>query len=391
MAAGWEPVRQAFEDNFRLREELGAAVVVLHRGRVVVDLWGGVADATTGRPWTRDTPAVCFSATKGVVAACYLLLADRGLDLDAPVAEFWPEFARNGKSRVTLRQLLNHRAGLHVVDAPLALRDLRDAPDRVHTALVDQRPLWEPDTAQAYAACTFGLYTGELFRRITGRTIGAFLSQDLAAPLGLQLALGRPDDLREAPARLVPNGLRTLLGRQIPSALTRDTTEGRIFRRVLLRSTETHRAFLNPSLGKARFESLNEPEIHRLELPWMNAIASAEALARLYAALAGDGSLDGVRLVRPASLRPLHGRQSWSDRDRVMCKPMGWSSGFLKDEPHLFSPSPRAFGHPGVGGALGWADPDRELAIGYVPNRLDWRIRSPRALALCHAAQAVVR
>lgn len=385
VSAGWEPVRDAFVENFRSRGELGAAVAVVHRGEVVVDLWAGTADARSGRRWTEHTPGIVFSATKGLVATCFLLLADRGqVDLDAPVSESWPELRGHGKERITVRQLLCHRSGLSAIDRPLTLRDVRDAPDRVHDALVSQVPLWEPDTDQGYGACSWGLYTAELFRRLTGRTLGAFLASEIAGPTGLELALGRPDALA-TPATLVPPSPR----HQLPELLRR-TNEGRVFRRVIRRDTDTGRAFRNPTMGRARFEALNEPELQAIELPWMNAHATARGLARLYGALATDGTLDGVRLVRASSLRPIHGRQSWTTRDRVLRKPIGWSSGFVKDEPHLFSSSPRAFGHPGAGGSLGWADPDVELGIGYVANRMDHRIRSPRAIALCHAARSVV-
>lgn len=387
VAPGWEPVRDAFDENFRVRGEVGAGVVMLHRGRVVVDLHGGMADPATGRAWTTRTPAVVFSATKGLVAACFLMLEDRGLvDLDAPASAWWPELGRGGKEAVTTRMILLHRSGLTAVDRPLELRDVRDQPERVHEALVSQAPLWEPDTDQGYAACVFGLYTQELFRRICGRSLGTFLADEVAGPLGLDTVIGRPEALPEPPARLIPTDVRTLVRHQLPAAVRR-TAEGRVFRRVLSgRRSITGRAFLNPSLGPTRFEALNDPDVQALELPWMNAITTARGLARLYGALAGDGALDGVRLVRPETLRPLRQRQSWTERDRVLHKPLGFAQGFVKDELHLFSPNPAAFGHPGAGGALGWADPDAGLAIGYVMNRMDWRIRSPRALALCHAA-----
>jgi CubicO group peptidase (beta-lactamase class C family) len=305
---------------------------------------------------------------------------------------YWPELARNGKERVTPRMILLHRAGLSAIDRPLTLADVRDRPDLVHDALVAQVPLWAPDTDQGYAACSFGLYTAELFRRITGRTLGEFLATEIAGPLGMETALGRPSSLPEAPAVLVPTDLRTLVRHQLPSATLRRNPEGRLFRRVLAGTRSfAGRAFLNPTLGRTRFEALNDPEVQAIELPWMNAITTARGLARLYAALAGDGALDGVRLVREGTLRPLRQRQSWTERDRVLCKPLGFAQGFVKDEVHLFSPNPASFGHPGAGGALGWADPDAGLAIGYVMNRMDWRIRSPRALALCHAAYAVLR
>lgn len=388
VAPGWEPVREAFEQNLRERGEVGAAFVVRHRGRVVVDLAGGLADPATGRAWTQTTPGICFSATKGLVAACFLMLVDRGqLDLDAPATRYWPELGRDGKQAVTPRMILNHTAGLSAIDLPLTLRDVRDAPEKVHDALIRQVPLWTPGTAQGYAACSYGLYTQELFRRITGRSLGAFLAEEIAGPLGMATTLGRPADLPEPPARLLPTRKRVVLGMQLPTALLRRNPEGRLFRRILTGPrSDAGRAFLNPSLGPTRFEVLNEPDVQALELPWMNAITTADGLSRLYAALAGDGSLGGVRLVAPATLAPLSARQTWAERDRVLHKPIGWSQGFVKDEPHLFTPSPRAFGHPGAGGALGWADPELQLGIGYVMNRMDWRIRSPRAIALCRAA-----
>lgn len=152
-----------------------------------------------------------------------------------------------------------------------------------------------------------------------------------------------------------------------------------MFRRLLDPRSDAHRAFVNPEMGPERMAAINRPEVLALDLPWMGALVTADALARAY-----DGLLGGA-IVPVAALRPLLHRESWSHRDRVLHKPIGWSRGFVKDEPHHFTPSARAFGHPGAGGALGWADPDLGVAIGYVMNRLDWRIRSPRATALANA------
>lgn len=391
VAPGWSGVRDAFAANFAERGEVGAGLTVRHRGAVVVDLWGGLADPATGRAWTAETACVCFSATKGLVATAFLLLADEGaLDLDAPLDRVWPELACG--AAVTARTLLNHRSGLSAVDVPLALTDLRDRPDAVRDALSRQVPLWDPGTDQGYMACSYGLYTAELFRRLSGgQSLGSFLAERVAVPLGLggQLTLGRPGALAVPRARLLPTDRGTLWRAQLPTALFRANADGRLFRRVLLgKRTDAGRALLNPTLGPTRFEALNDDAILGIELPWMNALVSARALATVYAALAGDGAVDGVRLVRPEALPPLHARQSWSERDRVMCKPLGWSQGFLKDEPGMFSAGTAGFGHPGAGGALGWADPERGIAIGYVMNRMDWRIRSPRARALCDAIGA---
>lgn len=391
---GWEPVRAVFEASFAAGAEIGAALSVRHRGQVVVELAGGFADPGAGRGWTHDTPSVCFSSTKGLVATCFLIAQDRGqIDLDSPVADVWPEFGTADKSRVTPRMILNHRAGLSALDAPLLVTHVRDDPERVERALLDQVPTWEPGADQAYAACVFGLYAQAVFRRATGATLGAYLAEHVTGPLGLdaECALGRPQQLGVQPARLFPVPPRTVLSSVVPTALFRDTPDGRMFRRILAGPrTLAGRATLNPSLGPDRLHALNDPALHRMELPWMNAITSARALARVYAALAGDGSVDGVRLVRPERLAPLHGRQSWSERDHTLQKPVGWSQGFLKEEGHLFSRSHASFGHAGMGGSLGWADPSHEIAVGYVMNRMDWRIRSPRALALCHAIAEVV-
>lgn len=385
---GFEAVRAAFEDNFTHRGELGAGFVVRRRGRVVVDLWGGIADPETQRPWVRDTPCVVFSATKGLVAMAFLVLEDRGeIDLDAPASGVWPELVGHGKERIAIRTLLNHRSGLSALDTPLTLDDFGRGDGKVHQAMVDQVPLWVPDTDQGYGAQSWGAYTGELFQRITGTTVGDWLAEHVAGPLSADLWLGLPEAINARRARHVPVDRATALRHQLPTMLARNNTEGRMFRRVLLgRRTFAGRSLLNPSLGERRFETLNDPAVLALQLPWMGGVATADGLSRAYAALLGE--IDGVRLVRPGAILPLRQRQTWSDRDQVLQKPVGWSQGFLKEELSLFSPNPASFGHAGAGGALGWADPDEGLAIAYVMNRMDWRIRSPRALALSRAVYA---
>jgi CubicO group peptidase (beta-lactamase class C family) len=389
VAPGFEPVRDAFRANFTHRGEVGAGLVVRRHGEVVVDLWGGEADPEGGRPWERDTPVVVFSATKGMVAAALLMLTDQGaLDPDAPVADVWPELARHGKERITARMILNHRAGLSALDMPLTLQDFDAARGRVHDAMVAQVPLWEPDTDQGYAACSYGAYTGELVRRLTGKSVGAWFDEHIATPLGLDAWIGLPEEQHARVARLLPVGRSERVREQLPQLLTR-SSEGRVFRRVVWEAarkrgeTTTGRAFLNPALGPRSFDVLNDPEVLALELPWMGGVATADALSAMYGSLIGE--VDGVQLVRPERVRPIRHRQSWSERDRVLHKRIGWSQGFLKEERTLFSPNPASFGHAGAGGALGWADPDAGIALGYTMNKMDWRIRSPRALALCHA------
>jgi len=387
-APKFDRVRDAFVANFAERGEIGAAVSVWHEGEKVVDLWAGTADVDTKRPWNEDTLGVLFSATKGLVATCLRMLADRGqLDIDAPVTRYWPEFGQKGKERVTVGTLLDHRAGLVGLDYPIGFDDLEDQPARVAPHLAAQAPAWEPGTAQGYHGVTFGLYAAELFRRVEGRTIGAFLRDEVAGPLGADVHMGIPDSLEPRVATLIPTS-REKFTRIIPAMILGYGVEGRIYRSALRRSSDTARAFANPSvLGIRGVPNFNLPRVHQMELPWANAVATASGLARVYAAMAHGGQIDDVRLVSPEALDEVKRRRSWA-MDRVLHKQMGFSLGFLKDEPHLFSPNRESFGHPGAGGALGWADPVRNVSIGYVMNRMSWRLRSPRAVAL---AQAVNR
>lgn len=386
VAAGFEPVREAFAENFARRGEWGAGLCVWHDGRVVVDLWGGVMHRADATPWGADTLATMFSSTKGLVALCFLMLAERGrLDYDAPVSRYWPEMGAAGKETLTVRALLNHRAGLVGIDAPITLEMLALRPDEVARILAAQAPCWAPDTDQGYHGVTYGLYAAELFRRIAGESLGSFLQREITGPLGADVHLGLPEELDARVATNYPITAGERVFKVIPKLLFHGGQEGRVYRQVALRR-EAGRAFANPrETGPLGIANFNTPRVRRLELAWANAIGSARGLCRVYAALANGGELDGVRLVDTTTIAPVHARQSWVARDRVLRKPLGWSQGFIKEEERLFSPNPESFGHPGAGGSLGWCDPIERLAIGYVMNKMDHRIRSPRALALCHA------
>jgi CubicO group peptidase (beta-lactamase class C family) len=386
VAPGFEPVRAAFEANFRTGGELGASLCVYRRGEVIVDLWGGAADAG-GRPFEPDTLSLVFSSTKGLVAAAVLMLADRGLlDYDAPVTRYWPEFGQSGKSDITVRTLLNHRAGLCAVDPPLELLDFAMDPDKVAQVCAAQAPRWAPGTDQGYHATTYGMYVGELFRRVAGETVGTFIRREIARPLSADVHLGLPAHLEHRVATTFRARNRDVVLGMLPALAFSGGLEGRVYRQVVRGNTDTAAAFANPGdLGPKGVANLNRRLTRATELPWMGAHCSARGLARVYSALAGDGSLDGARLVRPETLTPLHRRQSWVEMDRVLRKPIGWAQGFVKEETRLFSPNEASFGHPGAGGPLGWADPVEGLGIGYVMNRMSHYVRSPRAVALCHA------
>jgi CubicO group peptidase (beta-lactamase class C family) len=261
--------------------------------------------------------------------------------------------------------------------------DFADPGHVVDDALTAQRPLWEPDTDQGYGATAWGAYIGQLHRHLTGQPLGRAFREHIAAPLGLDAWIGAPDEVIDRAATTVVLGPRDVLRHNLPAAFTRRDAEGRMARRFLNPRSDTRRAFQNPDMGPARLAAVNDRAFLRLDLPWMSALATADALSKAYAGLLGH--LDGPALVSERALRPVLHRESWSSRDRVIQKAIGWSRGFVKDEPHLFTPNTAAFGHPGAGGALGWADPVLGLTIGYVPNRMDWHVRSPRAVRLCRA------
>ncbi|MBM4358959.1 MAG: beta-lactamase family protein [Deltaproteobacteria bacterium] len=393
-ADGFEPVARIFAAQLASGEERGAAFAVYQHGRRVVHLWGGDAHAPRGRAWEPDTRVVVYSVTKGLAAMGLALLADRGrLAWDAPVASAWPAFAARGKERVTFRDLFNHRAGLAVLDERFSLAECADPATRPRlvAALAGQRPR---GAQQAYHATTFGMYASEVFELLAGEPLGPFLTRELFAPLGADVALGTsPEDdarvatvfepsMRERAVAMARAGLARLRGEAHGP-----WTEGRIARALLARDSLVRGAFGNPRVGRG-IASYARPSIWRAPLAWASATGTADGIARAYLPFALGGEVDGRRYLRASTIAPVFERQGWSERDGVLHKPLGWSQGFLKEQTHLFSPMRESFGHAGLGGSLGWCDPVRGLTIGYVMNRLDWRTRSPRALALTHALEA---
>jgi CubicO group peptidase (beta-lactamase class C family) len=370
-------VRTAFEENFRHRGELGAAVALTVDGERVVDLWGGWADAARTRPWQRDTVVNVWSTTKGPVALCAHLLADRGLlDLDAPVAAYWPEFAAAGKETVLVRHLLSHRAGLSGLREPHSFEQLCDW--RLTTErLAATRPWWEPGTRSGYHALTYGHLVGEVVRRVTGLLPGAFLEREVTGPLGLDFTIGLPEKDAHRAAELVhppaptPDGRAGAPGRLEPAALA---------------------ALTNPGVGAAE---ANTPAWRAAEIPAANGHGTARAVAALYGILAGRGAYDGHRVLSPeAAERAREGQGS--------CRDLVLGAGFAHDtEAGLglwlsgangsYGPNPRAFGHDGFGGSCGLADPEAGVSLGYVMNRMGPHIADdPRKMALVEAVYSVV-
>lgn len=352
---GWEPVREAFAANFRDHHEVGAAVCVHLGGRPVVDLWGGLADSRAGRPWQADTLQLVFSATKGVAAVVVNHLADRGvLSLDDAVARWWPEFAAEGKDGVTVRQLLSHQAGLPAVETPLSVEELC-TPGVAAGRLAAQRPMWPLGTGAGYHAVTYGDLVAELVLRVTGRSIGTVLREDIAGPLGLDTWMGLPASEEHRVAPLIPTT-------QVPSAPGGGIDENTA--RMLDQGSLMNRVFMNPPL---RVSDLNSPQVHAAEQAAMSAITTARSLSRLYAACIGE--VDGTRLLSPAALEAARTTQV-RGRDLVLERESHWGVGFALPTDASPMMGPGSFGHAGRGGSLGCADPEAGLSFGYVMNQM---------------------
>ncbi|MFU8805352.1 MAG: serine hydrolase domain-containing protein [Bradymonadaceae bacterium] len=387
---GYESVARCFAEQLENGQEIGAGFTVYRRGECVVDLWGGLADVEREEPWEQDTRIVLFSVTKGFVAMALHLLADRGLlEWDALVGEYWPEFACGGKEKMKVSELLGHRGGLAYLHAPFTLDDCTN-PDRASAlleALQSQSPAWPIGKEQGYHAITFGMYARELFERISGgQDMGQFLRDELFAPLESDVYLGTPASLDSKFATLYAPPKPARIAKMISNALTqRRSTEARVLKEFLTPRSTMRQAFLNPSIPGDDVTLYNQPPVRRSVLGWASATGTAHGVARAYLPFASKGAFGGKSYLRPETLEPAYRRLGWSENDRVLQKPLGWSHGFCKEERHIFSPNPESFGHPGMGGALGWADPVEEMTIGYAMNRMDWRVRSARVVSLCHA------
>lgn len=390
--APFDAVAERFLSHFRAAGEIGAALCVWHRGEVVVDIQAGRLGPADPRPWQADTLVNVFSVTKGLMAALCLRLQEQGrLDLDEPLSATWSELRGPGREAITWRQVLNHRCGLVAVDEPLSLEQI-EAWEPVERALLRARPGFPPGEAQAYHAVTFGMLLRAGLVRRFGRSVGALLREELLGPLGAEVELGLPPERDPRVATLVPLSPWRIPDQVLWPLLRGGSRESAFLRNVLLRpSSPGSRAVRQPKvLGGRALGNYNLPRVRRMELPWANAHASARGLARVYQALLDGRAADGSRLFSSQALGGLAEPQSWSSLDLTMRKPLGFCQGFMKEEPGVFSPGGRAFGHPGVGGCLGWADPEHELAIGYTMNRLRPQVRSPTARGLCAAIYAAL-
>ncbi|MEU9508779.1 serine hydrolase domain-containing protein [Micromonospora sp. NPDC048170] len=361
VSPGFESVREVFEQHFQQHAEVGAAVCVYRHGRPVVDVWAGTADADTGRPWREDTLAVIYSATKSATAACAHLLAQRGeLDLEAPVAHYWPEFAAAGKGRIPVRWLLSHQAGLPALDKTVTLQDVTSW-DPVVSALAAQAPAWVPGSAHGYHGLTFGWLVGEVVRRVSGRSLGNFFAQEIAAPLGLDFWIGLPEAELPRVSRIVEPPAAAQQADVDLDAVPEELRE------LTAAYTDPTSLTMRALLPTGEPMDLNRADLRTAEIPAVNGICTARALARFYAALIGD--VDGHRILDESTLATAVTEQA-SGLDRILHLPTRPALGFGLPPEGLPWRTPTSFGHAGHGGFLGYADPASGIAFGYVLNRL---------------------
>ena len=362
----FERVASTFHNQLR-RTTGGAAVAVYHRGELVVDLWGGHRN-DEGDQWQRDTMAMCLSTTKGLTSTALHVLADRNLvDYDAPVAEYWPEFAQAGKEQTTVRHLLTHSAGLHRIRSVIDRAERMLDWDYMAEALARTAPAYEPGTANGYHALTYGWLVGEVVRRVSGKALHQFVQDEVATPLGLDgLFLGCPPQERHRVAPLEPMGHLGLGPRPLRHA---QKAVGEQFGKLasLVRFPVNPRRMVNALAPRGVEDVLYGSDVMDASIPAANGFFTARSLARMYSMIAGRGELSGVRVLSPDTIERMGRIQSWR-RDLVLVIPMRWRLGY-----HLVGTTrgvvDEAFGHFGFGGSGGWADPSRELSLAMVCNR----------------------
>lgn len=384
VAPGFEKVRDVFASNWE-GIEVGASVSAYHRGEKVVDLWGGYRDRERTEAWEEDTLVNVYSTTKGMGTLAVALAVEAGrLRYEAPVVEYWPEFGAEGKERVTVAQLLSHQAGVCGVDEKLEVEDLYDW-DKMVRLLAAQKPHWEPGTAAGYHAVTWGFLAGELVRRATGRTLGQYFSDRVAKPLGADFFIGLPDSEMDRVADMIgPNRAAS----QRPSDAPRPPAGGLDASgrpRPGVQMPPLYRIALeNPQIKP--YEHASSYAWRRAEIAAANGQANARGIARIYAALAVGGELDGVRVIGKGAIDAACIEEVGNQRDLVIGMPMRRSRGYILNSLGMWGPGVRAFGHSGAGGSTGFADPDNGVGFGYAMNQMEAGLdRLPRSKKLVDA------
>jgi CubicO group peptidase (beta-lactamase class C family) len=359
-------VRTEFERNFAERGEVGASVHVTQDGEPVVDLWGGTADPLTNQPWSEETIVHVWSCTKAATSLCAHILASRGaLDLNAPVIQYWPEYGANGKESTLVRHVLSHQAGLPALTEWLPAGAFYDW-DLVTSALAAQKPLWQPGTQHGYHGLTFGFLAGEIIRRVTGLTLGQFFEKEVSGPLGLDFWMGLPEDLEPHVAHTIPMD-PTQPGILLPSLFITAMTQPESVPGLMLLNNG---GYMAPGESDSR-------AAHTAEMGAIGGISNARGLAGMYRPLALGGAYNGVRLVEESQI-PQMSITAVSGQDAVVGVPSRFSLGFQKQVDNTYLPpndaeglltSEEAFGHNGMGGSLGFADPRARISFGYAMNK----------------------
>ena len=389
---GFEGVRDAFQANFDEHGEVGAGFCLYVDGRPVVDLTGGVRDLD-GTPYDESTLQLVFSTTKGATAVCAHLLAQRGeLDLDAPVTDYWPEFGAAGKTDVPVSWLLSHKSGVVDTSETLTLEQALDW-DTVTEALAASTPIWDPGTAHGYHAVTYGWLVGEVVRRVSGRDIGTFFQDEIAGPLGLDFWIGLPEEEEPRVSPLIPfsaDGMgavaKAFSAGDAPGTAPTNLME--MLNQLLGEDNLAVKALSAPTGAFADENVWNERRVRAAQIPAVNGVTNASSLARMYASLVSD--IDGSRLLSKETLERAIQVQV-DGPDRVIFVPIPFSLGFMRHSD--FSPliGGSSFGHYGAGGSLGFADPDRGIAAGYVMNQTLLGIAGdPRTAGLLQAIDRAV-
>jgi CubicO group peptidase (beta-lactamase class C family) len=368
---GFEKVKEVFSANWE-GYEVGASFSVVCKGRKVVDLWGGFQDKTCTKPWEPHTLVNVYSTTKGMGSLAAAILADEGrLDYGALVTDYWPEFGAEGKHRVTVAQLLSHQAGVCGVSEKIRIEDLYDW-DKMVRLLAAQKPFWEPGRGNRYHAVTWGFLAGELIRRITGKTLGQYFHEKVAGPLGADFYIGLPDSEM--------NRVADMIG----------ANRARVPQKPAIGSVTALYpvALQNPEIRP--FKDACSYAWRKAELAAANGQANARGIARIYGALANRGQIDGIRIISPKGIEAATREEVRGDRDDlILGKARRFARGFALNSEGMYGPNPRAFGHSGAGGTIGFADSDTNIAMGYAMNQMQVNEDDvPRAELLVKATYA---
>lgn len=376
---GFGAVADAFASNFAERAELGAAFCLYVNGEKKVDIHAGIANQTTGAPWTEDSLQLVYSTTKGAAAICVARLVEAGkVNYDEKVATYWPDFAQNGKENITVGQMMSHQAGVPAVDAELTLDQVLEVSPIVD-ALAAQAPMWEPGTAHGYHALTYGWLAGEVVRQVDGRTIGAYFAEEVAGPLGLDFWIGLPESEVPRVTKLVASPPPT------------DPDELALMMQVAGPGTLGFRALFLDGVMMGAIDgdsAFNSPRVYATEMPAANGITNAASLSRMYAATIGE--VDGLRLVSEETMLAMSAQQVHA-ADNCLVAETRFGMGFMLNCDIVPMMSDGSFGHAGAGGSLGYADPDSGVAYGYVMNQMGSGIAGdPRTIALNEAIAASI-